>query len=211
MKRLVPIRFFEGMGPHRMTQEICRHLSALVVGWGVLALLAPSATAQSLAELARQGQDRKEQASKAPQKGQKKTFTNRDLGPGGPAPSAPPAQTASPPQAEAKDAGRPVSPKPSEQTEVRDEAWWRKRITTARADLQRNELFLEALQSRVNALSTDFVGRDDPVQRAQIGANRQRALAEMERVRGDIDKLKKQIVEIEEEARVAGAPPGWLR
>jgi hypothetical protein len=106
---------------------------------------------------------------------------------------------------------RPAPPKPAEQTEVRDEAWWRKRITAARADLQRNELFLEALQSRVNALSTDFAGRDDPMQRAQVSANRQRALAEMERVRADIDKLKKQIVEIEEEARVAGVPPGWLR
>ncbi|MGH9331880.1 MAG: hypothetical protein ACRD09_15685, partial [Vicinamibacterales bacterium] len=63
----------------------------------------------------------------------------------------------------------------------------------------------------VNALSTDLVNRDDPVQRAGIGTDRQRALAEMERVRGDVDKLKKQIVEIEEEARVAGVPPGWLR
>jgi hypothetical protein len=194
-----------------MTQKTCRHHSALVVAWAVLTLLASSATAQSLAELAREGQDRKQQASKAPEKGQKKTFTNSDLGPGGPDRAAPPAQTASPPQVDAKDAGRPAPPKPGEQTEVRDEAWWRNRITTARADLQRNELFLEALQSRVNALSTDFVGRDDPMQRAQVGANRQRALAEMERVRADIDKLKKQIVEIEEEGRIAGVPPGWLR
>jgi hypothetical protein len=183
----------------------------LVAVVAILALPAPSASGQSLAELARQGQDRKQPASEASEKGQKRVFTNRDLGPGGSVPAAPTGQTGAPPQAEKKDTGRPAPPKPAEQTEVRDEAWWRKRITAAQAELQRNELFLEALQSRVNALSTDFVSRDDPAQRAQIGANRQRALAEMERVRGDIEKLKKQIGEIEEEARVAGVPPGWLR
>jgi SMC interacting uncharacterized protein involved in chromosome segregation len=84
-------------------------------------------------------------------------------------------------------------------------------MTTARTELSRNEIFLEALQSRVNALNTDFVNRDDPAQRQVLANDRQRALAEMERVRGEIDKLKKQIAEIEEEARQAGVPPGWLR
>ncbi|HEX2340109.1 MAG TPA: hypothetical protein VHI98_06475 [Vicinamibacterales bacterium] len=192
-----------------MAKTTCGYLSGFVA-LTILALLAPSASAQSLAEIARQGQDGKQPVAQAPEKGQKRVFTNRDLGPGGTAPAAPPAPTAPPTQAE-KNTDRPTPPKPAEQSEVRDEAWWRKRITTAQADLQRNELFLEALQSRVNALSTNFVSRDDPVQRAQIGADRQRTLAEMERVRADIAKLKKQIVEIEEEARVAGVPPGWLR
>jgi hypothetical protein len=210
MKRPASICYFEGLGSHRMRQETRRHFSALVAALGVSALLASSVSAQSLAELARQGQDRKQTPSQVTEKGQKRIFTNRDLGPGGPAQAAPPSQTAPPAETETKNIGRPT-PKPPEQTEVRDEAWWRKRITTAQADLQRNELLLEALQSRVNALSTDFVARDDPAQRAQIGANRQRTLAEMERVHADIEKLKKQIVEIEEEARVAGVPPGWLR
>ena len=74
-----------------------------------------------------------------------------------------------------------------------------------------SEVFLEALQSRVNALSTDFVNRDDPFQRAKIAEDRQKALSEMERVKGEIDQLKKQIDDIEEEARKAGVPPGWLR
>ena len=84
-------------------------------------------------------------------------------------------------------------------------------MTTARGNLQRQELFLEALQSRVNALTTDFVNRDDPAQRAQIAADRQKALGEMEAVRKEIDQAKKQIADLEEEARKAGVPPGWLR
>ena len=84
-------------------------------------------------------------------------------------------------------------------------------MTTARGNLQRQELFLEALQSRVNALTTDFVNRDDPAQRAQIAADRQKALGEMEAVRKEIDAAKKQLADLEEEARKAGVPPGWLR
>lgn len=72
-------------------------------------------------------------------------------------------------------------------------------------------MFLEALQSRVNALATDFVNRDDPFQRAQIGQERQNALAEMDRVKADVERLKKDIETLEEEARKAGVPPGWLR
>ena len=88
---------------------------------------------------------------------------------------------------------------------------WRGRIAQARENVRRNEAFAEALQSRINALTTDFVNRDNPVQKRQIGEDRQKALAELERVRGDVEKSKKQISDIEEEARKAGVPPGWLR
>jgi hypothetical protein len=77
--------------------------------------------------------------------------------------------------------------------------------------VRRNEAFAEALQSRINALTTDFVNRDNPVQKRQIGEDRVKALAELERVRSDVEKSKKQIADIEEEARKAGVPPGWLR
>ena len=84
-------------------------------------------------------------------------------------------------------------------------------MTAARERLERSKLFLEALQSRVNALTNDFYARDDPAQRAVIATNRNRALAEMERVKQDIVDATKSIADIEEEARKAGVPPGWLR
>ena len=104
-------------------------------------------------------------------------------------------------------AGEPE--KPGEPT--KDEAWWKQRIVQAREGVRRNEAFLEALQSRINSLSADFVARDDPYQRAKIGEDRQKALAEMERVTAEIALGKKQIADIEEEARKASVPPGWLR
>jgi hypothetical protein len=93
----------------------------------------------------------------------------------------------------------------------KDEKYWRGRLTTAQEGLRRSQAFADALQSRINALTTDFVNRDDPYQRAKIGEDRQTALADLDRVKGEIESFKKQLVDIEEEARKAGVPPGWLR
>jgi hypothetical protein len=151
-----------------------------------------------LAEVARKEQERRK-ATKDP----KKVFTNKDLKSG---PQAPPPSTEAP-AAQAPAEEKPAAPKEPE----KDEAWWRARITQVRDTLARDEVLVEALQSRVNALSTDFVNRDDPYQRARIGEDRQKAIGEMDRVRAEIQNLKKQIEDIEEEARKAGVPPGWLR
>ena len=61
-------------------------------------------------------------------------------------------------------------------------------------------MFADSLQSRINALTTDFVNRDDPAQRAKIEADRKAALAELERVKKELDEQTKAIAAIEEEA-----------
>jgi len=169
-----------------------------------------AAAAQSLGDVARKEEQRRKAV-----KSSGKVYTNRDLGPEGSRPAAPPpsptapggpaADVATPPAAE------PTPPAEDPEDPTKTEEYWRARLEAARADLQRQELFLEALQSRVNALSTDFVNRDDPAQRAVIAGDRQRALAEMERVKESIGKIRQQIADIEEEARQAGVPPGWVR
>jgi hypothetical protein len=178
--------------------------AALAVG----VFAASGVSGQSLGEVAKKEQQRRKNA-----KTTGKVYTNKDLGPEGtrpaPVPSPPtPGSTAGPGGAEP--AAAPAE-KADEQDPRKTEEYWRDRIEAARSELQRDELFLDALQSRVNGLSTDFVNRDDPAQRAVIANDRQKALAEMERVRKSIDDLKKQIADIEEEARQAGVPPGWLR
>ena len=92
-----------------------------------------------------------------------------------------------------------------------DEAAWKARMNQAREALRQNEVFAEALQTRINALTTDFVNRDDPFQRAKVGEDRQKALDELDRVKTEIENGKKAIVEIEEDARKANVPPGWIR
>ncbi len=184
---------------------------------GVLAaaLVLPSiagAQTPTLGELAKREQERRKAT-----KSSDKVLTNKDLpasaqqpapAPGTPTPST---TTTTPPSAAGTPAASAGADKKAVASEQRDEAWWKKRIGEARENLRRNEAFLEALQSRVNGLSTDFVNRDDPYQRAKIAEDRQKALAEMDRLKADIELGKKQIDDIEEEARKAGVPPGWLR
>ena len=167
----------------------------------------------TLAEVAKKEEERRK-AIKAPAK----VYTNKDLPKGAVNPPQPATAAAGASRADQKAAtqkpdAQKEGPKEEkkEDKDEKDEAWWRQRMTNARNDLQRNELAAEAFQSRVNALTTDFVNRDDPYQRAQIAIDRQKALGELERVKAEMVRLKQVIADIEEEARVAGVPPGWLR
>ena len=171
-------------------------------GLAVLACLrAGAALAQtpSLVELAQKEQERRKTLKAAA-----KVYTDKDLPKTSPGPiaSTVPAVTAVPAEQQ------PAEAKPEDQ---KDETWWRNRMTQAREAQRRAEAFAEALQSRINALATDLVNRDDPYQRAKIADDRQKALAELQRVTGEIEQSKKDIADIEEEARKANVPPGWLR
>jgi hypothetical protein len=91
------------------------------------------------------------------------------------------------------------------------QAYWSGRMAAARQALDRTQIFADSLQSRINALYTDFVNRDDPAQRAKIEGDRKIALAELERVKKELEEQTKAIKAIEDEARRAGVPAGWLR
>lgn len=93
----------------------------------------------------------------------------------------------------------------------KEEAQWRERIQNERDLLDRSKSFAEALQSRINALNTDFVNRDDPQQRAKIAADRDKALSDLDRTKKEIEEHTKNITKIQEDARRAGAPAGWVR
>ena len=178
---------------------------------GCLSAATPSG--QTLGEVAKKEAERR----KAQPEGGK-VYTNKDLPasaqkPATPAPSAEaPAQTPADPVAaataqkadEAKAADQP-------QGEQKDQAYWKGRMAAAREELRRSEMFAEALQTRVNSLNRDFNSRDNPAQRSAIGADRTEALNELTRVKQEVERGKKQIADIEEEARKAGVPPGWVR
>jgi hypothetical protein len=103
--------------------------------------------------------------------------------------------------------GAPAAAKP----EVKDQAYWAARMKTAQDAVARTQIFMDSLQSRINALTTDFVNRDDPAQKAKIETDRRAALAELERVKKELDDHLKAITATEDDARRAGVPPGWLR
>lgn len=77
--------------------------------------------------------------------------------------------------------------------------------------LDRDQTFADALQTRINVLTADFAAHDDPAQRAVISQNRQKAVDELGKLKATIEKDQKAIDGLEDEARRAGVPPGWLR
>ena len=180
----------------------------------VVTLVGP-AVAQSLGEVAREEAARRKAAPAG------KVYTNADL----PQAEAPPAagaasaaQTgASTSSTKAGDTGATdtgaAAAKPGTKAEPtkKDEAYWRGKMKAEREAKARAESFAEALQSRINALSTDFVNRDDPAQRNTIAVDRQKALDELARVRKEIAEHTKAIEDLQTEARREGVPAGWLR
>jgi hypothetical protein len=198
-------------------------LSKISVYVAVTMLLTCAAVsgAQGLADVAR-AEEARRKSVKAPSK----TYTNDDLkgDNNGATVASPSPSSAAPapatPAATPAQAGKPAAPaaKPDaakdaakEQEPKKDEKYWRDRITAAQQAMARNKVLVDALQSRVNALNTDFVNTDDPAQRAVVEQNRKTALAEMDRVKKDIDTRSKEVTAIQEEARKANVPAGWLR
>jgi hypothetical protein len=191
--------------------------SAFVAGCVVVAVAAPLA-AQSLADVAKKEEERRKQAAPAG-----KVYTNKDLGPVPPAPE-PSADAAAkadtkPEKESEKGAGGATGDKAADKSADKDKAgappkdqkYWHDRMQKAREAADRDQTLADAMQSRINALTTDFVNRDDPAQRAVIARDRDRALAELDRLKKQIVDDRKAITDLEEEARRAGVPPGWLR
>jgi cytoskeletal protein RodZ len=186
-------------------------------------LMAANLSAQSLADVAR-----REQAREKTIKVHGRTYTNADLprsrhesedastssSTAAPASAeAPETATGQPDATLSKSAADKASTDKGTDAKppVHDREYWQKRMATAQATRDQAQLLLEAMQSRINALTADFAARDDPQQRAQIADQREKALTELDRLKKALDAATKGIADLEEEARRAGVPPGWLR
>ena len=191
MKRLIPIS------------------AVLVVTCASLASAQSSGT-RPLADVAKAEEARRKDVSKPA-----KVLTNNDLKPdisrGVAAPSTvtPATDPATATPANATPGGPAAAAKPA--AGAKDQAYWAGRMKDGRDKLQRLQMFADSLQTRINSLMTDFINRDDPAQKAKLETDRKAALAELERVKKEMDDQAKAIAAIEDEARRAGVPAGWLR
>jgi hypothetical protein len=181
-------------------------LSILTFAFVAAAVAAP-ALAQSLAEVARQ-----EEARRKDIKQPAKVITNQDLKPGlqpfsQPAPLS--ADAADP--AKGGDKAAAGDDKGGSKDPQKDQKFWVEKKKQLQQNLDRDSGYAEALQVRINALTTDFVNRDDPIQKAKIEQDRIKALAELDRLKKAIDEDKKALVTLEDDARKAGVPAGWVR
>jgi len=223
-----------------MTLTLFRRLviQALVVVVALVSILTSGAPAQSLGDVARQEEARRRAASggKVYTNDSLRGAPTAATTPAQPA-TATPATGAAPADGAA---GAKPAPKPEAKTGTTDakpdagadakagtgtdqkaaapatdpkgtEATWRKRRQAIQDALDRAQAFSVALQSQINGLTADFAARDDPAQRSKVAADRQRALTELDRVKKEIQQHTKALADLQEEARKAGVPPGWLR
>ena len=202
--------------------------AALIVAFAV------RLAAQSLGDVAKKEEERRKQVASSG-----KVYTNKDLAPVPPS-SATLAPAASTDASQARETDKPGDAKTDgtsadgktsdgksadkdkadkDKTDKdkesasgkKGQAYWSGRMKAARETIDRDTTLADAMQSRLNALATDFVNRDDPAQRAVIERERQKAAAELDRLKKQIIADRKAVSDLEEEARRAGVPPGWLR
>jgi hypothetical protein len=174
----------------------------LVVGTvvaGVLLAGAASARAQSLADVAR-----KEEARREGIKQPVKVYTDADVQKYQVVTASSQTQAA---KVTALDAnGQPVGQQAAAAGLPTDEAGWRARLQTARDGMDRSRLALSALEqqamrAKMQKGDAESAGGDESSARD----------IEIKRLKAEIDQHKKVLANAEEDARVAGVPPGWVR
>lgn len=121
-----------------------------------------------------------------------------------------------PPSSASTSSGAPtptadVGPESRSAEDAVGESWWRARMAAARAQVSQARERLDQVDGRLAALTRDVVAMDDPVQRERLQQDRQRALLEREDATTAVAQAEAGVALVEEAARRAGVPPGWIR
>jgi hypothetical protein len=93
------------------------------------------------------------------------------------------------------------------------EAYWRERATERRREVGRAEQRVPPLEQRVADLRNDRNPTNvmDPNREQNRQAQLAQAIADLERAKGDVERAKQALTDLEEDARRKSIPPGWLR
>lgn len=175
-------------------------------------LLAPPLFAQSLGEAAQKERERRAALKKQPGK----VVTDEDLKkttgetstPTEASPSPTQAQTSRRPMTAAQEAGK------SGGAFSGDERAWRDRAGDLREGIAGAERALKDAEARAEALRLDMDpnrGALDPNRMQRLQADQTAAAAQIEKAKKELAAAKQGLADLEEEARRASVPPGWLR
>jgi len=93
----------------------------------------------------------------------------------------------------------------------RDEAWWRTRISTARAMLDRNQMLADGLAMRVSSLTREIVNQVDTGEQARLRAQLKKTMDELDRQQKIVLGDRRTVEAVQEDARRLGIPMDWLR
>ncbi len=182
-------------------------------GFGRTPIAAPEPPGQSMADVVRAASEaraRKEQKTPLainnrnlvtdPRKGR---LTTAAVGSATPTPAPAAAATASSPSA----SRGPASPTP-----MSEEARWRERARASRQRVEDAQARIPQLEAEAKKLENDFYSWDDGQYRdGVIKPAWDRKREELEAARRELAEAEKALADLPEEARKAGALPGWLR
>lgn len=161
----------------------------------------------SIADVARESRDRKERKTSPRSLG---TIDNESLRRAGATPVKTPAGRPRP--AASSGAVGAVPAFVATDRDGRTEDYWRGRARSARSQVEKAESEVRRLESETRRLENDFYAWSDGNYRDQvIKPAWDKAREDLRKARADVDAATAAEAGLGEEARKAGAPPGWLR
>lgn len=160
--------------------------------------------AQSLADAAKKAEEKR--GATAGQTSKTKVYTKKDVE------ALPPEVVTAPARATNTDPSPAASPEPESVDKpepAKDEAYWKSRALPLRAQLDRDRSKLSSVRADLRNLEVYMV----PTQWnwTVYGQDWQRLTNEVSTWEAAVRDDEKRIADLEEEARVSGALPGWLR
>ena len=121
------------------------------------------------------------------------------------------ASTPPPAQAAAAAAATPAGATAGKPEAKKDEAYWKARMTDARQAVDRSQAEAERLQSRINVLQREVVNEDNPMKQGQHREALQLAMKQLEQTKLQVESGRQAVEAVQEEARRASVPAGWVR
>ena len=105
-----------------------------------------------------------------------------------------------------------LRPSPADTRDSEAEAYWRDRMHTAKARVAELEERVRRLEQEAKKLENDFYSWDDGNYRdGVIKPAWDKKREELETIRRELVDAQKELADLPEKARKAGALPGWLR
>ena len=182
----------------------------VIVTPAVLFLLASNSSAQSLGELAKKERERRQQVQS-----EVRVITNKEAAKFNSGPvttlSLPSSQA---PGKEAPDKTgnatvKPISDEPVD-FQGRPESWWRQTMADARKNLKDLGNEGNVLTLKLADLQNQFYREASGFRQQEIQREIQKSLYEQDRNKENFEKAKKELEDLEKDARRSGALPGWL-
>ena len=105
-----------------------------------------------------------------------------------------------------------LAPTPAVPDEASAEVYWRERMHSARSRVEELRERIRRFEGESKKLENDFYSWDDGMYRdGVIKPAWDQKREELETARRDLEQAEKELSELPEKARKAGALPGWLR